>query len=61
MAECPTARDFFANQGEFLQAGCRPAKKFNAEWRKKIRRLGVLTFFKQGLTSAGFAVGLPED
>ena len=23
--------------------------EFNAEWRKKIRCLGVLTFFKQGL------------
>ena len=25
------------------------ARKINAEWWKKIRRLGVLTFFKQGL------------
>ena len=32
-----------------MQAGCRPARKFNAERRKKIRCLGVLTFFKQGL------------
>jgi hypothetical protein len=34
MVECPTARDFFANQGKFLQAGYRPARKLNAEWRK---------------------------
>ena len=32
-----------------VQAGCRPARKLNVKWRKKIRRLGVLTFFKQGL------------
>ena len=38
--------NFFANQGKFSQAGCRPARKFNAKWRKKIHRLGVLTFFK---------------
>lgn len=25
------------------------ARKINAEWRKKIRRLDVLTFIKQGL------------
>ncbi len=30
-------------------AGVSPAKKYNAEWRKKIHCLGVLTFFKQGL------------
>ena len=38
-----------ANQGKFWQVGCRPARKFNAERRKKIRRLGVLTLFKQTL------------
>ena len=27
------------------------ARKINAEWRKKIRRLGVFPFFKQGLIS----------
>jgi len=27
------------------------ARKINAERRKKVRRLGVLTFFKQGLTT----------
>ena len=52
LAECPTAKDFSANQGKFSQAGCRPARKFNAKWREKIRRLGVLPFFKQGLTEA---------
>ena len=45
----PGSERFFAGQGKFLQAGCRPARKFNAERRKKIRCLGVLTFFKQGL------------
>jgi len=49
MAGCPTARDFFANQGKFSLAGYRPARKLNAEWRENIRRLGVLTSFKQGL------------
>lgn len=45
----PAAKYFFANPGKFSQTGCRPARKFNAEGRKKSRRLGVLAFFKQGL------------
>lgn len=40
--------DCSAGQGEFSQTGCRPAKKLNAEQRKKIHRPDVFTFFKQG-------------
>ena len=39
---------FFANPRKFLQAGCRPARNVNAEWQNKSRRLGALSFFKQG-------------
>jgi hypothetical protein len=46
----PTVRDISANQGKFSQAGRRPARKFDVGRREKIRRLGVLTGFKQSLT-----------
>ena len=36
------ARDFVADQGEFLQAGCRPARKFNVERGQKTRLGGAL-------------------
>ena len=49
MAECSMARDFFVNQGDFPCHTLCMARKINAEWRKKIRRLDVLTFIKQGL------------
>ena len=49
MAECPTARDFFAGQGKNSQESWRISRIFNAAQRKKIRCLGVLTFFKHAL------------
>jgi len=45
---------FFANPRKFLQAGCRPARNVNAEWQNKSRRLGALSFFKQGLDAHFF-------
>ena len=46
---CRMSVDFFAGQGKFSQAGCRPARKFNAERRKKTRSDGVPEDFKQAL------------
>ena len=36
------ARGFVPDQGKFLQAGCRPARKFNVERGQKARLDGVL-------------------
>ncbi|WP_317400270.1 hypothetical protein [Anaerotruncus colihominis] len=36
------ARDFVPDQGKFLQAGCRPARKFNVERGQKARLDSVL-------------------
>ena len=49
MAEWPTAIDFSAGQGKNSQNTLCISRIFYAVWRKKIRRLGVLTFFIQGL------------
>ena len=48
----PNSEGFFARQGDLTQQYFGIAWKINAVWRKKARRLGMLTFFKHGIASS---------
>ena len=45
----PDGEGFFARQGDLTRQYLCIARKINAVWRKKNRRLGILTCFKHGL------------